>query len=154
MKKLKIHGITITPFKLDSGEILRPVIYQGQIVPDYFVDHDGFIWSGKVGNCYRMLAASCSGEYPHVRLRFTNNVSKTVRVHRLVCESFHNFPVPNGITQKAWSRTPASVKNLLRSCYCVNHIDHDKFNYHPDNLEWVSYTENAHKYQIHRRGKL
>lgn len=43
-------------------------------------------------------------------------------VHRLICEAFHGAP-PVGK-------------------YCVNHIDCDKTNNRPENLEWCSYEGN------------
>ena len=51
-----------------------------------------------------------------------NTKSQHFDLHRLVCEAFHG-PPPSGKGD-------------------VNHKDHDKLNNHPDNLEWLSRSEN------------
>lgn len=59
--------------------------------------------------------------YPQVRIG-PAGAQKTVSVHRLVAAAF----VPN----------PRGVR-------CVNHIDGDKTNNRPENLEWVTHRENT-----------
>ena len=59
--------------------------------------------------------------YLYVHLRF-GNISKYVKIHRLVAEAFvlneENKP-------------------------CVNHIDGNKLNNYANNLEWVTISENT-----------
>lgn len=70
---------------------------------------------------------------------YTVNIGKkSHQLHRIVAETLIPFPKPEGVTHPEWKTTPDSVKKLLVSQYMVNHKDHDKENYHPDNLEWVT----------------
>lgn len=128
----------------------KSVIVDGNIVDDYFVSPDGEVWSTKGLSARKLSKAKPSGsrQYPMVSIRI-NNRSKSIDVHRIVCASFHKFPRPNGITSSEWNKTPEKVQKLLQSLYQVNHIDHDHFNHHPSNLEWVTVKENSKKYQEH-----
>jgi hypothetical protein len=79
-----------------------------------------------------------------------NGISITTQVHRLVAETFLKKPAPKGITKKDWKATPESVKALVYQTLSVNHIDHDKTNYHPSNLEWVTAQQNSAAYHEYR----
>jgi len=132
---------------------LRPVVVDGNVIEDYAIDKDGNIWSSRTGTQWKKLrpaGANGPSNYPRVSLRISTEKSKTFFVHRLVCEAFHKFPHPDGVSKSEWNKTPASVKKLLNGTYQVNHIDHDHFNFHPSNLEWVTVKANAKKYQQHR----
>ena len=62
-----------------------------------------------------------------------NGTRKRYSVHRLVCLNF---------------KTNNENKD------CVNHIDNDRTNNHPDNLEWCTYSENMihmHSQNRHKR---
>lgn len=65
-------------------------------------------------------APSAQG-YPIVCL-YVGRKRKTLKVHRLVCEAFHENP----------DNKP-----------CVNHIDENKTNNCASNLEWCTYAENT-----------
>ena len=145
---MKINGVSFNTVQCGSS-IFRPMVYNGVILRDYYLDQHGLPWSGKSGKHLALLTISLSKKYPSVGL-YINNKKKTINLHRIVCESFHNFPIPNGITKEEWKRTPKQVKHLLKQSFQVNHIDHDPDNYHPSNLEWVSVRENSRKYQVHR----
>jgi hypothetical protein len=130
----------------------RPVVVDFEIIPEYFVSPDGDIWStkGKTPRKLRPGNTKTQNNYPKVVL-CSNGVSKSYYVHRIVCTAYHKFPKPESVTKKEWNATPESVKKLVESMYQVNHIDHDHYNHHPSNLEWVTVKENNKKYQDHSK---
>lgn len=128
----------------------KPAIVDGVVADGYFVCEEGNLWSKKSGS-FKIMRPSVAGNSPYPKVTFMlDKKPKSVRVHRVVCETFHAFPRPDTVTSADWKKTPLSVKMLLRHSYQVNHIDHDHTNYHPSNLEWVSVRQNIQKYQQHR----
>ena len=130
----------------------RPAIVDFEIIPDYFVTPDGDIWSTKGKTPRKMKPGNTKTQknYPKVSIRI-NGKSATQLVHKLVCTAYHKFPKPESVTRAEWNATPESVKRLVESMYQVNHIDHDHYNHHPSNLEWVTVKENNKKYQDHAK---
>jgi hypothetical protein len=130
----------------------RPVVVDFEIIPEYFVSPDGDIWStkGKTPRKLRPGNTKTQNNYPKIVL-CSNGVSKSYYVHRIVCTAYHKFPKPESVTKEEWNATPESVKKLVESMYQVNHIDHDHYNHHPNNLEWVTVKENNKKYQDHSK---
>ena len=106
---------------------MRLIIKRHPIYTDYSVTNSGEVISHKRGKD-RQLGHYTNGKgYRHVALSH-NGKSVTVRVHRLVAETF--IPNPHNLPQ-------------------VNHIDEDKLNNCIDNLEWITARDN----QIHSNGK-
>ena len=140
--------------------IIRPAIYNGQKLHDYGIDRNtGNLYSFKRGFPYKMAWShrnpkNLKTSYPCTRL-VDNEVFSTqykggltVNVHILVQETLNPLPAPRGVSKKDWIYTPQSVKKACRGLWIVNHIDHNKMNYHPSNLEWVfGHKENAEKAQ-------
>jgi hypothetical protein len=87
--------------------------------PNYLINEEGKIYSKKK---YKFIKPDLKPDYPTISLHGKNKEF----IHRLVAETF----IPN-------------PKNLPQ----VNHIDHNKLNYHVDNLEWVTAKQNKKKYQ-------
>lgn len=128
---------------------LTPAVCGGKVFPDYYVDKDGEIWSTKKNKVRVLVWFFNKGkEYPRVGLCYGNQVIKLL-VHRIVCETFHEKPLPEGVSEEEWKRTPKSVKRHFEHYWEVNHIDHVKTNFHPSNLEWVSCKQNVEKYKKH-----
>ncbi len=74
----------------------------------------------KKSHSERIMQREKSGDYPRLIIRELGK-AKAYLVHRLVAEVF--VPNPNGYG-------------------CVNHIDGDKSNPHPENLEWCTHQQN------------
>lgn len=144
------------------SDIVRPAIYKGQKLEDYGVDKKtGDIYSFKSGTPHKMVwfqrnKKNLNQSYPssnfYDRKLFKNQCKykSMISVHIIVQETLCPLPVPPGVTKTEWKKTPKSVKNVCRGLWMVNHIDHNKQNFHPSNLEWVlGAAENAQKAKAH-----
>lgn len=134
----------------------KPVRVKGEIVPDYWVSLDGRVFSTKRGYLHELSVSPPTKHcnYPKVNISVRGKM-KTFMVHQLVCEAFHKFPAPTGITKAEWKATPVRVQLFIgHNAFQVNHIDHDCNNFHPSNLEWVTPKENAEKRESHRLQRL
>lgn len=137
--------------ELDKN-IVTPVIYNQEEYHGYGVHcKTGEIYSKRSGAWHRM-SFSVSGKSPYPSGAFsTNGVKKFIVQHIAVHETLNpSIPVPPGITDAEWKRTPRSVKKMLRHVWQVNHIDHCHTNYRPNNLEWTTAQQNVQAYQTHR----
>lgn len=76
---------------------------------------------GRVKNPFKILKSAID-RYGYEKVSLTKNkISKSFKVHRLVAINF----IPNPENKDS-----------------VNHIDHNKLNNLPENLEWVNHREN------------
>ena len=136
----------------------------GAIYENCFVDRKtGSLWRRtKQGVIKKMTIYLGTGPYCYPRVAIYNQSTKKcfqTYAHLVVadtCVPFNpvasGFLKENGISLQDWKRTPDSVKRAIkRRSLQVNHIDHNKANYHPSNLEWVTAQANQRKYQEHRR---
>lgn len=107
----------------ESIEIWRPVA----IVPGYEVSNLGRVRHAKKGTIKG--APIAKNGYRVVNL-WHRNIGRVCTVHQLVAEAFLG-PFPKGMS--------------------VNHIDCNKLNNSPENLEYVSLSENSkHQYRMGR----
>jgi hypothetical protein len=142
-----------------SYKNLKPVLFRGEVVPGYFIDPNGNIFSDKRGYLTELTVSNYNDQWnPYPRVGLTiNGKNKTIMVHRLVCETFHKKPLPDILTKEEWDTIFPEIREKLikhiqhADRYQVNHIDHNHHNYHPSNLEWVTAQENQQKYQKHKR---
>ena len=134
---------TLSKSKQDKIK-LTPMIREGFVIENYFLDQCGNPWSNKSGS-FVPLTPNYAGSYPTIKPSIYG-VAKTENLHRVVAETFVPFSCPAGISKEHWKATPEAVKDHVRSLYIVNHIDHDKSNFHPTNLEWVTAKGNSAAY--------
>jgi len=103
---------------------------------------------------FRILNNRVTGKSKYPKVKVVVDAwgnSLTVHIHQIVAQTFHDYPIPDGVTEAEWELTPKSVKNHFDSQYWeANHIDHNHLNFHPENLEWVSRGVNVDKYHAHR----
>lgn len=112
--------------------------YMDPEFPGYYVSDEGDVYSSwKLGRrrsvtrtdeLRELKSGTGKTGYKVVCLFDGKGKRKSVNVHRLVCETFHENP---------------------HNHRYVNHIDEDKLNNHVSNLEWCSNQHNI----IHSRGK-
>jgi hypothetical protein len=135
-----------------NGKVCMPAIVRGYIAPKYYVSPDGDIWSTvrSALNPTKMTPCLKGGNtYPKSNVHVYGE-KINIYFHRVVCETLVPFPVPEDISKEDWKSTPESVKAHIKSLYDVNHKDHDRTNFHPSNLEWVTAKGNAKAYQLHK----
>jgi hypothetical protein len=133
------------------AQLIQAVV-DGIPLKDYWVSKvDGSIWSSKGKFLARRKDTVDKSTGGYIRSAFICEHRGTISLlyHRVVAETLIPFPAPEGVSKKDWNITPDSVKSIVVRQYIVNHIDHDKTNYHPSNLEWVTTKENAMKRQEH-----
>lgn len=134
--------------------IISPLIYKQTPHNDYGVcKKTGKVYSRKYGN-WRPLKEKVSGQNPYPQIGImVGDKRKTICVHVAVHETLNpKIPRPPGVSPKDWQKTPASVKGLTRELFEVNHIDHNRLNFSPSNLEWTTAMQNVQKYQEFRAG--
>ena len=147
---------------LQDKDIKCPLIYKGKEHYDYGVHKKlGGIYSKKTGVWKKMASSTNSTSklkkagkkgYLQSTLSLKKGKFKTVYVHIATHETLNpEFPTPPGVTENEWKSTPKSVKKWCRDGYQVNHINHDTFDYRPENLEWTTATQNVEAWKKHYR---
>lgn len=84
-------------------------------------------------------------EYQYRNKHGSPRQSITCSLHKLVMDSWKPFDeyLPSEIDPIDYQNSPESIKNMLKQLFIINHIDHDKFNNHIDNLERVTHKQNS-----------
>lgn len=87
---------------------------------NYYACEDGSIFSAYSQK--KLKPRVMKNGYSKVYITCKSGKRIEMLVHRLICEAFHGFPPDDNS--------------------CVNHIDCNKENNRPENLEWCSHEEN------------
>ena len=142
--------------------IIRPVLYKNLKFNDYGIDDEtGELWSFKTKTPniakptvnpagYVMACISDSQlDKPTTKISHAN-----IALHILVAHTLFDIPIPEGVSEEVWKKTDETVKSACREIYQVNHKDHDKTNYRPDNLEFVTGSNNIQAAVNHYKESL
>lgn len=97
-------------------------------------------------------------KYPNYRVSADGKIVQNIRTGRVLKQCDNNKGYPTVNLYNDGERTTYSVHRLVAELYSdgaspdltVNHEDGNKHNNHPDNLTWVSYSENER--HAHRTG--
>lgn len=95
--------------------------------PDYYAGDDGHVWSWKTSKLRRLVSTLGRDGYPAVHL-YSDGQRVRKRVHALVCRAFHG--------EEVTVRPDGSRRRVVR------HLDGDRENNRPCNLQWGTYAEN------------
>lgn len=117
--KMTINSLNLSEFK--KLGIINKLDYN-----TYGISSDGVVVN--FNKNYIMQQKKASDNYYVVHLT-VNNISKHIKVHRLVAKYF----LPNG------------EKYYYDSSYVVDHIDNNKHNNNVKNLQWITCRENTKK---------
>ena len=155
---------------MNENEIWKPVVRFGRLIPGYLVSNLGRVRSpkGKILSARKNFKANLASEprlsSNSVELLVSCNLFKdiydfrknhagkfnsrlvlmTVRVHRLVMEAFKPLDenLPAQISKEEWNKCPEPIRQMLRECCVIDHIDDDPTNNSVDNLRWVTPVQN------------
>jgi hypothetical protein len=129
---------------------LVPALHNGVALEGYWVNPvDGTVWSDKRSKNLKQIKGSLSKGYRQTRLT-TDGGLISLLLHRIVACTLIPFST-DGISKRDWKNTPDKIKNIILSQWCINHIDHDRGNYHPSNLEWATFVENSRASVAHKK---
>lgn len=130
-------------------------VYNGHVLKGYRVDSNGNIWSFKRDTPRIKTPNNSPAAKGYPRCGFyINGKTRGVPIHRIVAESLIPIPLPTGFRKSIWKQMNEAEKAVLMQVFEVNHIDHNTYNYHPSNLEWVTRKENRDKAYIHYGGRF
>jgi hypothetical protein len=158
---------------IDNKSIVYPLVYYSHhdgityIGEDYGMHRKtGEAYSKKSGEWKKMkitvgkISKKNRNEYPTICLsgitkidrwgNKSNAAKKSMQIHRAVASTLIERPDRHhDFDDVEWRNLKLHNKRKQLGSLEVNHIDHDKYNFHPNNLEWTNREENIHAYVEH-----
>jgi hypothetical protein len=146
---------------ITDKNIVYPLIYNDKSYDDYGVHKiTGHVYSRKLGEKWIQLSGH-GKKYPSVSIS-NNGITSSILVHRAAACTILGYPetCPGSehITDAMWARTPKLVKasyeelkKLFFENLQVNHIDGDRWNHSPSNLEFIMGKDNIKHYHESRK---
>lgn len=151
-----------------EDEVWKPVVVHGHVVEGYHVSSYGNVigpqgkklkWIERAG--YPSVTVMVDKEFAGYTYESSNTSANRKRlnvcVHTLVANAFlplsNTDVLPDSLNRQVtigkttfnfWDICPDDIKEFIRSCLNVDHIDANKSNSHVNNLRYVSPRENNH----------
>jgi|LWDU01.1.fsa_nt_gi hypothetical protein len=130
--------------------VLMPAVYQRKYITGYFVDAaTGDVYSNKKSSSRVPRIMPITGKkQPYLRVGMTTAAGEVIQAlrHKLIMESVNlHLTTPDSVPQWIWDDSFPEAREVMAQGFLVNHIDHDKHNNHPSNLEWVTAKDNSVK---------
>lgn len=145
-----------------NGQEFRPLVYQGEEIPQYTISKDGLVMSYKVYKEGKLLSWTSVGnkgsKYPAVKLSLPVNklsyvdelagnfrgqtIGRTIKIHILVADAWLGTAKCPEDLEPWWDDFPLELKKLMRPYFHIDHVDDNKLNAHVDNLKFVSPRDN------------
>lgn len=146
-------------FAFEPVVFVTPLIYKNSIVEDLYLDMNGDVYTTRYASSKGLRDTvskrkyTYRAKYPCVIYRDKKtNTTKRLSVHVAVASTFkpiHTLYEIPGVPQNILKLSKNCNETLMFLYHTlqVNHIDHVRDNFVPENLEWVTAHDNTESYK-------